>query len=85
MKDGPISQLRKVSNLKGKEKSILKMLCLSGYIHNISSASKAHGTSQKRGQKHYKSHTARKATVKGTLLEMAADTRLEQCQYQWTS
>lgn len=80
MKDGPISQLRKVSNLKGKEKSILKMLCLNGYIYNISSASKAHGTSQKRGQKHYKSHTTRKPTVKESLLEMTAETRLEQWQ-----
>lgn len=70
MKDGPTSQFLKVSNLEGK--GILKMRCLNGYIYNISSAYEVHGTSQKRGQKGYKSHTTRKPAVKESLLEMAA-------------
>lgn len=51
MKDRTILQLLNITHLEEEEESILIILCPKGYIYNIASASMAHGTSWKRGQK----------------------------------
>jgi hypothetical protein len=53
-----------------------------GYLYITAPTSMAQGISQRRGQKDLRARIPRSSAVKLCLLEMAAQTRSEQWQYQ---